>query len=72
MVSRIMISLRKGADPRGDWSLADPATNGPGLKSMKFVTHQGRTGEGQDDTQLDMHLETRSRRTELITEVVRV
>lgn len=54
MVSRIMLSLRKLADPRrGNWSLADPAGNGPSMKSMKFVHHPKTTNERRDDTRLD-------------------
>lgn len=54
MVSRIMLSLRKLADPRrGNWSLADPAGNIPSLKSMQFVPHPRSTIGGQGETQLD-------------------
>jgi len=57
MVSRIMLSLRKLADPqRVDWSLVDPVGNGPSLKSMRFVNHQRSTNGGQDGTQPDMYL----------------
>lgn len=56
MVSRIMLSLRKLADPRrGNWSLADPAGNGPSMKSMKFVRHPRTANEGREDTRLDTY-----------------
>lgn len=57
MVSRIMLSLRKLADPRRrNWSLADPAGNGPALKSLKFVHPQSSTNEGEDGTRPDLYV----------------
>ena len=57
MVSRMMLSLRKAADPgQGDWSLADPID--PSLKSMVFVrpqsTYKVPTSEGQGDESSDV------------------
>ena len=57
MVSRIMISLRKAADPqRGDWSLVDPAANGVSLRSMRFARPQTSTTEGRDNASLGTSL----------------
>lgn len=59
MISRMMLSLRKAADPeRNDWSLGEPSSNLSQLQSIKFFSPRwGTTGRG-DDITLDTYTES--------------
>jgi hypothetical protein len=61
MVSRIMLSLKKAADPRkGDWSLAQPTMNDKDLQSAIFFRTQGLPNGEQDDVLLETILEAQT------------
>lgn len=58
MVSRMMLSLRKAADPElNDWSLGQPPTTSSNLQSISFFRPRRGTTRGGDDVLLDTHTE---------------
>lgn len=54
MISRMMLSLRKAADPRKQvWSLAEQTEDGGNVQNMSFVRPRSSPEARQDDMPLD-------------------
>lgn len=57
MISRLMLSLKKAADPqRGTWSFGGPPTSSTNIGAMSFARPQ--SGGNANGTEGDIHLET--------------
>jgi hypothetical protein len=55
MISRIMLSLRKAADPRQrEWSVAEPTAYDRDIQSMRFLRPGGGTRDGRRDEYTDL------------------
>ena len=59
MISRLMISLRKAADPQGaEGTVEGRPVNSTNLPTMEFVSPRGRAIGSEGDIPLDAHLES--------------
>ena len=58
MISRLMISLRKAADPQGAEGTVEGPVNSTNLPTMEFVRPRGRAIGTEGDIPLDTHLES--------------
>ena len=49
MISRLMLSLKKAADPqRGGWSFGESPANGTNLSTVQFARARGGDGSTED------------------------
>ena len=56
MISRLMLSLKKAADPqRGEWSFGEPPANSTNLPTIQFARPRNAVNATGGDIPFDTH-----------------